>query len=496
MLILAGLSALFAPDAFSRPQLDNKWLTMDAPNPEMSYVLLPNRQFTSLGVPFQTNQFGFRDGPVIQKDANTFRILCVGDSVTFGTGVKNEETFPNILEAVLSQYAAPGKKIDVINGGVSAYSARNIRAMVQEFIDELQPDVVIYTFVENDLDDSLSVGPGGLLTAMDPLKSPDEPFIADDFPAVWLMRLSEQQNSGLFSKVASMFDNPMEEVTNAPPPLLIGDHHETQKRWSAFESDLRKMREICNQYGAPLLVNSFAISNHSEAVTERVMEACEKVGVPHASSLPIFHHDTYMRQHSLGYDPHFNQEGHRLMADRLLCYLIDQQVLPAAAFAGTLPHRHYEETFDLQAAKRLKTLALSPPRTIDLMNTEGVLGILAGVDSQGRMARYCILRLGGPGEQIVVTASDLTGTPEQPQTMWIEVEGEAIHSAVNVSDQTSQYTFVLPQKFWNRDIEIRIVAGGPVWIPPAEQRQDGETPQTLRLHRVERVKANIEVGSL
>lgn len=484
--ILGSILFLVPLSALAQSQRENTWLCMPAPNAEMVYTLVPNSQFVTLGVPFQTNAFGFRDQPIYQKDENTFRVLCVGDSVTFGTGVKNEETFPNVLESMLSQSVAPNRRIDVINAGVSAYNARNIRGLLFEYLDEIQPDVVVYTFVENDLDDSVSPGPGGWLIALDPSKSPDEPFISDDFPAVWLMRRSETRQPGIMDKVFSYFDNPMAQVSKAPPPLLLGNHPETARRWTQFQLEMQQMKQLCEARGIPLAVYSFALQDHSEPISDRVGEVCSQIGVPHASSLPIFHYDSYMSTYSLGYDPHFNPHGHRLMADRLLCFLIDQNLLPETIFSQPLPHRHYAEVANPQVSEALRAQALVPPHAIDFSEDSGAMGILAGVDPEGKMARYSILRLAGPGKQVLVTASNLVGTPTQPQTMWLEVEGERVEPQVQVADSISQYAFDVPDRFWDRNIEIRITAGGQVWIPEPKDRQQGATPQTLRLHRVER----------
>jgi len=494
-IALAIVSLACSTRGVAQPHLDNNWRCTTAPNADMTYMLMPNSQFSTLGVPFQTNQFGFRDGAIYQKDPNVFRILCVGDSVTFGTGVKNEETFPNVLEGILSLHSAPNMGIDVINAGVSAYNVRNIRGLIQEYLDDIQPNLVVYTFVENDLDDSVSVGPGGFLMALDPAKSPDEPFISDDFPAVWLMRREQANKGGIFDKIFSVFDNPLAAVSEAPPPLLLGDHASARQRWATFASELSRMNQVCQQSGVPLLVLSFAIRDHSEPVTEKVVETCARLGIPHASSLPVFHQDTYMKTHSLGYDPHFNRLGHQLMADRLLCFLIDQQALPGNYFGKPLPHRHYPDGLDPIVTENLRAMALAPPRTIDFRDDDGALGILAGIDIDGKMARYCILRLAAPGDRILVSASNLMVRSDQPQTIQLEVEGEILHSPVETPDRPTQFTFNLPQRFWDRDVEIRLIAGGPAWTPPPDDRLKGATAQTIQLYRVERVSANQNLGS-
>jgi hypothetical protein len=470
-------------------QLDNKWLTEPAPNPDMVYRVQPNQMFTTLGVRFPTNEYGFRDGPIYPKDSATFRILCVGDSVTFGTGVKNEETFPNVLEAMLTQYGATGRRFDVINAGVSAYNIRNIRALVAEYLDEIQPDAVVYTFVENDLDDSMSSAPGGMLMALDPSKSPDEPFVADDYPAMWLLRRQAEGKTGFFGRILSVFDNELALASESPPPLLIGDHRESQLRWAHFQTELTTMRDLCAAGSIPFLLYSFGLANHSEPVFDRVNRVCDSLGIPHASTLPIFHKETYMEQHSLGHDPHCNPLGNRMMADRLLCFLADTGTLPPLAQGdGFLPHRHFDETIDPGLVASIKTKALAMPRVIDPPAGEGALGMLAGVDTQGRMARWGLFRLAPPGEAIVVTASGLFATPEDPQTLSLEVEGSSFQSPAVLTASPTEVVFTIPPEYNDRTVEIKLVAGGKVWLPNPRERVEGKSPTTLQIYKIERTE--------
>jgi len=470
--------------------LDNQWLCDPAPNPDMAYILRANSQFSTLGVPFQTNELGFRDRPVFDKAPGVFRILCLGDSVTFGTGVSNEQTYPNVLESMIQQVTPPGIVVDVINAGISAYNTRNIRGLLQQYIQYLKPDVVVYAFVENDLDDSVSVGPGGWLVAYDPSKSLDEPYIADDFPAIWLMRRVATQQKGLFGKIGALFDNRLEVASDTPPPLLIGPYPETNRRWELFEAELGRMKALCQSAGAPLLVYSFGMRNHSEPVFLRVGSVCERVGVPHATTLSIFDRETYMKKHSLGYDSHCNPEGHRLMAQRLFCVLLDQGVVPAQILNGLAAHSHYDEIYDPAVAEILEQQALNAPQVIDIPGGEGALGILGGVEMEGKMARYCLLRLSGPGDRIEVTLTGLLGTPEQTQLISAEVEGIPVGTPFVIPPSPVKVTFPIPEEYLNRTVEVKLLAHGPAWNPPLEERLRGATPQTLQLMRIERVSTS------
>lgn len=67
---------------------------------------------------FNTNDQGFRGRKRITDSADVPRILCLGDSFTFGVGVADSETWPVRLEARLE---SDGVKTEAINAGVMGW---------------------------------------------------------------------------------------------------------------------------------------------------------------------------------------------------------------------------------------------------------------------------------------------------------------------------------------------------------------------------------------
>ena len=86
-----------------------------------------------------TNSLGFRDEEVSPK--TSLRIVCVGDSVTFGWGVADPDTYPNLLEQELG--------IDVINTGVPALKPEHIEAYIASFVETLEPNIVLVAMRPN-----------------------------------------------------------------------------------------------------------------------------------------------------------------------------------------------------------------------------------------------------------------------------------------------------------------------------------------------------------
>lgn len=69
------------------------------------------------------NSFGFRDREFSsQKDKDVFRIICMGDSVTFGWPSNIEDTYPKLLEMLLN-LRFPKHKFEVFNAGVPGYTS-------------------------------------------------------------------------------------------------------------------------------------------------------------------------------------------------------------------------------------------------------------------------------------------------------------------------------------------------------------------------------------
>jgi lysophospholipase L1-like esterase len=116
------------------------------PDPLVYWKLKPNQNcFTKVDhKPVHVNSHGTR-GPEFQtaKPPNTIRILSLGDSKTFGWGLSEAESYSGLLENMLQQHVNPGKKIEIINAGVNAWSYAQMRTYFREFGLKYNPDIVI-----------------------------------------------------------------------------------------------------------------------------------------------------------------------------------------------------------------------------------------------------------------------------------------------------------------------------------------------------------------
>jgi lysophospholipase L1-like esterase len=87
-----------------------------------------------------------RTTPFAPKSDSRFRIMIVGDSLTYGYGVREEETYPRQIETMLKKNFS----VEVLNLGVSGYQSEDVSKTVKEYTPLLQPDLIIYGVCLND----------------------------------------------------------------------------------------------------------------------------------------------------------------------------------------------------------------------------------------------------------------------------------------------------------------------------------------------------------
>jgi len=143
-------------------------------DPDLIYSLRPGAastwKFKQFDQVVQINSLGLRDREVGPKVAGELRVLVLGDSMTFGHGVRDEETWPNQLEKILSGNS--GKKVDVINAAVKGYGTDHQYKFFRDRLVSLKPDILVLAVYGNDLVDNIShplftLDQEGLLVALD-----------------------------------------------------------------------------------------------------------------------------------------------------------------------------------------------------------------------------------------------------------------------------------------------------------------------------------------
>lgn len=106
-----------------------------------------------------TNDTSDQDWQVVRPDFRspedsidqTFKVLTVGDSFTYGHALANEQTMPAHLEKILNE---SGYDVNVFNAGVPGYGVDQHYRMALELLDPIQPNLVIVNLHVTDFWDS------------------------------------------------------------------------------------------------------------------------------------------------------------------------------------------------------------------------------------------------------------------------------------------------------------------------------------------------------
>jgi hypothetical protein len=118
------------------------------PRPELGHRHRQHAEARLMGVTVRTNALGFRSPEIAQKaEAGTARIAFVGDSITLGWGVAENETFAQqIVDALVNS----GHKVEAFNLGVGNYNTSQELALFHDVGAGLRPDIIVLCYFIND----------------------------------------------------------------------------------------------------------------------------------------------------------------------------------------------------------------------------------------------------------------------------------------------------------------------------------------------------------
>jgi lysophospholipase L1-like esterase len=121
------------------------------PNADLSFEHRPNSHAFLMGVDVRINSQGLRDNEYpLARHQDTYRVLMLGDSTTFGWGVALDDTSAKLLEHGLNSGATSNLRFEVINGGVGNYGTVQEVTYYETRGRALRPDLVILVYFIND----------------------------------------------------------------------------------------------------------------------------------------------------------------------------------------------------------------------------------------------------------------------------------------------------------------------------------------------------------
>ncbi|HYO63991.1 MAG TPA: SGNH/GDSL hydrolase family protein [Pyrinomonadaceae bacterium] len=273
-----------------------------------------------------TNAQGLRhEGDLGPKPAGAIRVVCLGDSVTFGYRVpvvwperpdeyaRDWLPYPALLERAL-RAANPGRQIEVVALAVPGYTSHQGLLWLRRDIERLDPDLVTVCFGWNDI-------------VLRP--RPDSQTMSDGFLSVNFRRLMSV--SQLVTHAAlRMQRGDADAGKPAPAPQTPRVPRDEYVR------NILEMARLARERGAPAVViapvyrdaahdpaESARISGHRDALRRAAGEA----GLPFVEILELTEAGHPANSALFGEAIHPNHLGHRLMADALLKLFSEQKLL-------------------------------------------------------------------------------------------------------------------------------------------------------------------------
>jgi len=95
---------------------------------------------------FRTNHLGFREIEFGPKDPQRYRIVVVGDSLTWGMGIEERERFSNRVERIL------GPRYEVLNFGMPGHNLPEHLDVLETALAAAAPDFVLLQLYPNDFE--------------------------------------------------------------------------------------------------------------------------------------------------------------------------------------------------------------------------------------------------------------------------------------------------------------------------------------------------------
>lgn len=224
------------------------------------------------------NSLGLRGEEVARaRPDGALRVLALGDSVTFGYHVADDETWPAHLQARLR---AQGLTAEVINGGCGHFTITDERQYLEERLLALEPSVVVLQFCSND------VTPGELDRApslyREILAEAGAPSLGDRLRGT---ALGELQLRAAIALKASR---------RAAPSMTLGAPETVPEgNWARYEQELTALKGLLDARGVPLVLVSFpdldAVLGGGAAQQDAPLAAIAgRLGLPFSAATPAF----------------------------------------------------------------------------------------------------------------------------------------------------------------------------------------------------------------
>lgn len=296
--------------------------------PKIGYELVPGVAGTgSFGEAIVINSHGLRDVErPWAKPQGVTRILVLGDSFTFGMKIEAPASYPKALEAMLNG-SGDGRRYDVINAGVVAYSLCQERKWLGLKGWRYEPDLILIGFFG---DDPHCQGEESGQRFLEPRVyrtftrvSTLYNYLRNSYNIVkarYLERWRPAWTGGRASRARYLERNRFTNIR--------------EEEWGAVAKDLGAIRSGAARRGAGLLVVVIPDAGQVgfpelQSPTRRLLTICKNEGIACLDTTPRFEAAPEpLNLYLYPLDPHLSPAGHALVAQAVAERIADGGLLP------------------------------------------------------------------------------------------------------------------------------------------------------------------------
>lgn len=262
------------------------------------------------------NSAGYRDiEHSLSKPENTYRILGLGDSYLFGEGVKFEDGCLTRLQRLLEKETPIGKKIEVINTGVSGFNTVNERDLLIHRGLAYDPDMIILHFILNDVEPDLFKEGLKLEFYTNYVSIYMEPDWLSKYSYFWGWARQRYLRTVSAKRYVKK---------------CIDDYLKDKSGWEECASALKDINNVCKNRGIKLLVVVFPFfyelhTNYPfQVIHNHLRNFCEATGIPILDLLPSYKKFNGPELWVHPIDQHPNEIAHETAAKAIFNYLMGE----------------------------------------------------------------------------------------------------------------------------------------------------------------------------
>ncbi len=470
-------------------------------DPHVGFLCKPSFRHAFLGAEANTDEHGQRVRPRGAPAPGQRRIVVLGDSVAFGMGVLDHQTYAAQLETLLDRALPPSApRPAVLTVACPGWNVESASRYLRAHLERLAPDLVCWMLINNDLGDGCTVTESGQRSlVVNPVGGAARPHVSNEQHVDLFVGLGAKTPLPRVARIIAAGGK--RAVEHA---LKTGVTPESRRRWADLVADVRALRDDLRRRGAHLVVVMDYDEDFQRLAAHLLLEAMPDLEV-------VFLLRERKAEHGVKDDPHPNPRTIAAGARRLAAFLLEGGsreggprqclVLEGGSGEGRSPLPDVDplfadqtvatpsrETLRAWADEYRGMIAGFLESAIDLEDGTGFHQVYGGMEPDGTVGRalWCTLRSRGAREIALRVAAVEGARVLQPLELTVALRGAGALAGepVRVVLETDGELVVPIAEALRGQDHLDVLVRAPAWV---EEVSAGRS--RLAAFRVRRVEA-------